>query len=351
MPRSRALVWVELGLLASACQHSGPVTDGGRPDSGASSGVDGAKADGIATDGVGALQAPHALAVTSMGACALTRDGTLLCWGYGGLPWTLPSGPFSAIYGGGETVCAVRSDGSASCFGDPYYDSYDPQPVSRNVTSVAVATGAVCGLDQAGQAFCDTSEYLPQSPPQGEEFLTLSIGIQFGCGIRSSDQSIACWAGAGLGNCDHSPPAGQLDAPAGAFTALASGAFSTCAIATDKTLHCWGLGTDADPSTISCFEPWNAGQSLPPTGQFRAIAVSISHACAIRDDGTLACWGAGTADKCGGGIDCRQSRPPTGTFEEVGLGFYHSCAVTTARKVVCWGFDQAGLLDPPAELQ
>ncbi len=133
---------------------------------------------------------------------------------------------------------------------------------------------------------------------------------------------------------------------------IASGNFSTCAIATDETLHCWGLGTAADdPSAANCLSQWMDGQSVPPAGQFRAVTVSVSHACAVREDGTLACWGAGTADTCGGGVDCRQSRPPSGTFEQVGVGVYHSCAISAARKVVCWGFDQAGLLDPPAELR
>ncbi len=351
---SRALVGCA-ALWLLACGGPEGARDGVGSAGGASArgGASGTPGDGSAPSGPGVLAAPHALAVTAMGACVLTPDGQIVCWGYGARTWDLPSGTFSALYASGDEVaCAVRTDGSASCFSDPDYGEHLSFTVSRKVTTLAVGYGARCGIDQTGEAFCDSEMYLTQTPPAGADFVAVSAGSQFGCGIRRSDRSIECWPGEKFGTCGYSPPAGQLDAPAGAFTALASGVFSSCAIATDGTLHCWGLGkATEDPEQISCFTFWSNGQSEPPAGTFRSVSVGTGHACAVRDDGRLACWGAGSADLCDGGVNCRQSRPPAGSFEQVGVGHYHSCGVTTAHRVVCWGFDQAGLLDPPAAVR
>ncbi len=51
-----------------------------------------------------------------------------------------------------------------------------------------------------------------------------------------------------------------------------------CAIKTDASLTCWGYDVD--------------GEATPPSGSFKALSVDYHGACAIRTDGTLACWPA-----------------------------------------------------------
>ncbi len=67
-----------------------------------------------------------------------------------------------------------------------------------------------------------------------------------------------------------------------AFSAVAPGAWHTCAIHIDRTtefqnIACWGNERDL--------------QIYPPVGQYTHIASGRQHSCAIRDDSTIACWG------------------------------------------------------------
>ena len=101
------------------------------------------------------------------------------------------------------------------------------------------------------------------------------------------------------------PPAERPSPPA---------ALHTCAIKTDGTLACWGDNDD--------------GQASPPTGTFIAVSAGDYHTCAIKTDGTLACWGWN---------EYGQATPPTGTFTAVSAGYYHTCAIRTNGTLACWG--------------
>jgi alpha-tubulin suppressor-like RCC1 family protein len=103
--------------------------------------------------------------------------------------------------------------------------------------------------------------------------------------------------------------------------------------------------------------PFNFGQSIPPGGFFASVTVGNSHACAIRADRTVTCWGAGTMDTgCSPDVltfHCGQSQAPPGTFEQLALGNVHTCAMRADRTVQCWGWegDGDGRTTPPAEFQ
>ena len=86
----------------------------------------------------------------------------------------------------------------------------------------------------------------------------------------ASTASCACWG-------DDS--SGQTDAPGGEILAVSAGGAHSCAIRADGTLACWGSNADGQLTGV-------------PTGQFVAVAAGGAHSCAIRADGTLACWGS-----------------------------------------------------------
>ena len=57
-----------------------------------------------------------------------------------------------------------------------------------------------------------------------------------------------------------------------------------------------------------------------PLERFESVATYGSHACAIRDDRTLVCWGSNISG---------QAEPPEGEFTHVAVGSSHSCAIRT----------------------
>jgi alpha-tubulin suppressor-like RCC1 family protein len=65
----------------------------------------------------------------------------------------------------------------------------------------------------------------------------------------------------------------------------------------------------------------------------------VYRACAVRQNGSLACWGN---DEFG------ESTPPTGNdFVRVSCGALHTCALKKDNTVMCWGNNDYGQCDPP----
>ena len=114
------------------------------------------------------------------------------------------------------------------------------------------------------------------------------------------------------------------------YTAVGVGSGHACALRTDATVACWGSiyrdRTDA------------------PDGSFSAIAVGSEHSCAIRSDGTVACWGSNQ----GGETDA-----PDGQFNAVSAGvtnasnLSHSCGLRVDATIACWGNNGFGQTDAP----
>ena len=349
----------QAGLAGASTQGGsahGGAGDGG--SSGATAGSAGAGGGQAGTSPVG----NYAIASTSRGNCALDSTGTIHCWGYLPNVWSIPSGAFVELHASIDAVCAIRADHSVVCFDPPdgTISGVAGHVPKAKVQTLALQRGTLCSIDETGPASCN-SIYSELTVPSGEAFLQLSVGIQFACGIRVQDGSISCWGSPGSAACaGYVPAAGQLVAPSGYFASISSGIYSSCALSVIGEVTCWGAGKPSDdPAALCMGSTFNLGQASPPPGTFRSVAVSANHTCGVKTDGTVACWGAGTADVGCPELDqadCRQSRPPAGVFAQVSVGSLHSCAMTLERKVQCWGYPGSGAtgdgrIAPPAEFQ
>ena len=118
---------------------------------------------------------------------------------------------------------------------------------------------------------------------------------------------------------------GDRTAPGSGYTAVSSGVEHACGLRTDQTIVCWGDAT------------W--GLTDPPAGQFSALASANTHSCGLRTDQTIVCWG----DATWGLTD-----PPAGQFSAVTAGNGYSCGLRTDGTIACWGDSKWGKTDPPA---
>lgn len=159
----------------------------------------------------------------------------------------------------------------------------------------------------------DVSELLGVDPPQGR-FREVSVSEAHACAIRDSG-TLACW---GL-NGD-----GQATPPAGVFISVASGRQHTCARNLDDVVACWGLR-----ETIGHMHGQNA----------RAVHCGESdYTCIIDPAGALECTG----------LDSKLNQPPSGRFVQMDIGVDHACAVRADGTVACWGGNYSGQATPPS---
>ncbi len=88
--------------------------------------------------------------------------------------------------------------------------------------------------------------------------------------------------------------------------------------------------------------------------QTRVVNGGFNHTCVLRGDGTVSCWGQGTASQLGNGANLSSIQPVTvlgvggvGTLSGItslGGGDNHTCGADAAGAVYCWGEGTNGKL-------
>lgn len=121
------------------------------------------------------------------------------------------------------------------------------------------------------------------------------------------------------------------------------------AISPVVTTTSWNTTTSKWNTTTTT---WNTTTSslttLPPSSFLRSVESGWYHTCAVRYDGTVACWGAGSNGQLGtGGLTPQTTAvtiPGLHTVTELAAGTHHTCALTSSREVWCWGRNDRGQL-------
>jgi hypothetical protein len=85
------------------------------------------------------------------------------------------------------------------------------------------------------------------------------------------------------------------------------------------------------------------------------VATGAAHACVVKTDGQVLCWGAGTHGELGGETVAQAATPlpvaalghvtASATAGSIAAGEHHTCVVSaTAGNVLCWGDNERGQL-------
>jgi alpha-tubulin suppressor-like RCC1 family protein len=227
------------------------------------------------------------------------------------------------------------------------------------------------------------------------DVVSLSVGDNFGCGLLASG-AVRCWGdnmfgqiGNGGSNNVYTP---QI-AIAGGVTSLAAGARHACALLDDAGVVCWGTnvlgqhGTGTTTLSVRAPQPmaldagatglfagsdatWTLfgeraprlsgdsptfGLNLRPTpvplfdAGVRFIASAANHACAIRSNRTLECWGRGFEGQLGYAVASTSAQPVRpvpglGQVFDVCAGQSFTCALIADGGVRCFGIGGQGQL-------
>jgi alpha-tubulin suppressor-like RCC1 family protein len=283
-----------------------------------------------------------AVAVGIQAACARLATGRVQCWGDFGKgaegPKAVvteegtPLGDVAVIAGGSVAFCA-SGDSAVHCWGEnkaaelarPPAMTFPPRtavkvldgPRPRLAATVAIlvhdAAGQLCGWGNNDSAIVPGPRGVVErptcAPASVPDILQLTAGDGHACAHRGG-ASFSCWgsnAGGQLGNGDDTMMdvalPGQPQSLPGPITALAAGAYHTCALLADGRVMCWGSneqGECGQPPSAPVFSPVMVA-GLPG----RAIAIGsgagAQHTCVVLEGGGVACWGSDLDGQLGSG--------------------------------------------------
>lgn len=231
----------------------------------------------------------------------------------------------------------------AGCLGSPGRGQPDAAPSDAGLTTcddaddcpyAGPADEALCHCGQCAYTdyTCDPSgrRFATSDGPGGEcapAPVDIELGYQFGC-LVWSDGRVSCWGSACEGRLGNHPDPDCDPAP--------------------------------DPTPVRSLVPVLARESPggDPVSDVVQIAAAFTTTCALKQDGSVWCWGSNSAGQLGAGVaDAVSHGPvqvvtatggPLGSIERIGAGGFHFCALDEAGALWCWGengHNQLGLTD------
>lgn len=313
--------------------------------------------------------------------CAVLRDGTVRCWGsdsagqlgYGSPPEAIGDNetPASvatvalgtdrtahAIAAGNDHTCALLDDGTVRCWGS----SASGQLGYGNRNNVGDDELA----DSGG----------PVALGAGRRAIAITAGSQHTCALLD-DRTVRCWGSDSSGQLGYGSPPNDIGddetpgaegpvplGPGRTAVAIAAGGDFTCALLDDGTVRCWGsdrdgqLGYGSPPNHIGDDETPDAAGPVPLGSGRTAVAIAAggSATCAVLDEGSVRCWGAGALGQLGYGnqntIGDNETPDAAGPVSlgsgrsavAIAAGNVHTCALLDTGKVRCWGYGFLGRL-------
>ena len=297
----------------------------------------GGMAGRLCTEGMNCGFTYHGACPTS---CA-NPDGTNMYTACGGSTSVLSTYlPFeSVVAGSGDsgTICTRLGDTTARCWG------------SNSMGSLGIGTE-----DLYAHPTPTTLLEAPGVPLQ--KIMAIHAGWGHMC-ARLQDGSNRCWGNGSLGQLGDSasylPDYHALYASVSSGTDVATlgvGATSNCYLKADGTVWCWGksgmVGNGAGTESVPVQVLRDDGSPLAGVAK---VEVSGTHACALRIDGSVWCWGDNRFGQLGLAFSVVVSRSfPTLVsvvpLIDVAVNDGSTCGIDEAGDVWCWGSNGNGIL-------
>ncbi|CAB4367442.1 MAG: hypothetical protein F2916_01175 [Actinobacteria bacterium] len=333
--------------------------------------------------------------VGNQAVCAVTTDGTGLCWGSNRDQYlistshddvvptptkiSLPNNDrFVSLDGGANrTWCGLATSGNVYCWGDHHIGSYFT-PTSRTpvavefphamtITEVHSGYSNGCALNTDGELWC-WGDILESGSGETEPMRTpVKVAIPRGERVIDFDNGGASCAVTDLGNIycwGHSNGAGQLGigyvnnfayavsvtplkvlTPIGvAFASVTTGLEHSCALSTTGNGYCWGDNYEGLFGNNSIVDsPTPTAMIVPDNEKLALITTGWYHTCVLTISGKTWCMGRGDFGELGtgtslGGKTYRTPLVPTGTqFSTISAALGTTCGISLDNKAWCWG--------------
>lgn len=186
----------------------------------------------------------------------------------------------------------------------------------------------------------------PTRVPGLEGAIQVATGGGHSCAI-TADGAVYCWGGNNSGQLGDGTqgPGTARDVPQPVLgltdraARLALAHRVSCAILVSGEVYCWGDGDDGVLGNGN-LETQNVAAKVPDVENVVDMDIQ-DHGCAVRANGTIACWGYDTFLP-GGGLTNDIVPTPVlvdgiSDVVDIAVGFWFMCALTASQEIYCWG--------------
>ena len=275
--------------------------------------------------------------------CALTSGGGVRCWGDNLLGQLgdgtqtsrltavevsgLSSG-VSAIAAGEWHTCGLTTKGGLKCWGGNGWGQ-----LGDGTTGIRLTAMDVGGL--------------------GSGVSAVATGRNHTCALTTSG-GLKCWGNnasgqLGDGTTTYSSIRVDVSGLSSGVGAIAAGAAHTCALTSSGGVKCWGynafgqLGDGTRTNRLTAVDVVGLGSGVT------AIAAGAYHTCALTTAGGVKCWGDNFYGQLGDGtttvrLTAMDVVGLSNGVSAIALGQDFTCALTTGGGVKCWGSHENGQL-------
>lgn len=130
--------------------------------------------------------------------------------------------------------------------------------------------------------------------------------------------------------------------------AVEAGDTHACGMRTDRTIACWGFNGFGELGDGTTADTWVPPVTVSGIDDAAAVSAGNRFTCAVRAGGSVWCWGEGGAGQLGNGQQNDSATPVqvTGINDaiDVTTGSAFACALRDGFTVSCWGLNQLGQL-------
>ena len=304
-----------------------------------------------------------------------------------------------AVSAGLTHTCVLHSDSTVSCWGDnssgqlgngekgdewedDSADSVVPVKVQNMTDAISIAAGPgyTCALHRDQTVSCwgyngagrlgngligeEGSSAVPRQVEGVTDAVSLSVGFAYACVIHEVGNA-SCWGrnwSGQLGNGIHSDDE-QDDSVNSAVPVpvknlsdaieISTGYSHACALLKNSTISCWGNNENGQIGTgLFHYGRTTAVRvDVVNVADAGAVAAGDNHTCALREGGTVSCWGSNSHGQLGSGeagaeLDTAEPTSVAGIAGAAAIATSenHTCAVLEDGTVICWGNNSSGQL-------
>ncbi len=214
--------------------------------------------------------------------------------------------------------------------------------------------GQACVVKQDGTVACWGSNMSSSAPANNltpvavsnlSGVKTVAVGSNHVCALKS-DGTVGCWGSNSSGQLGNNATSTSSAVPLVAggltgITALAANDQTNCAIKQDGTVVCWGLNSS---HVLGANVAASTTTPVAVSGLTGAVAVAgcTGSFCALKTDGTVACWGSQSYQILGSSVSGTQYVPVaiaglSAPVTALSMPNTSACALLADATVQCWG--------------